>query len=158
MIGQTTAVIAKIESNQNGKTLNVASIGDSRLYLARNNQLYQLTRDDNITEKMLDDIKITDQAQRKQLLAHGISKCLGDKEPTSSKVCSDGNYASYKLEDGDRIMLCSDGVTGDTEKDYIYPAEIQQILTNNPDDQSAAQALVKSARKTDDRTAIVITV
>ncbi len=157
-VGQTTAVIAQIESHPNGKMLNLASIGDSRLYLVRGKQAYQLTRDDNVTEEILDKSGVVDPLERESLLKHGISKCLGDNKPTSSKVCSDGNYGSYRLIKGDRIMICSDGITGDTPEDHMHPEEIQQILEKNHDDKKAAQALVDSAKKTDDRTAIVITV
>lgn len=157
VIGQTTAVIAQINSDSDGKTLDIASIGDSRLYLVRGEQIYQLTHDDGITEEMLNDSGVFDPYRRQQLLNHGISKCLGDNKPASSKICSEGNYERYQLEKGDRIMICSDGITGDTEEDYMYPEEIQQILNKNPNDQLAAQALMESAKKMDDRTVIVIT-
>ena len=152
--GQTTGVIIKIEETDDGKELNFASIGDSRLYIMRGDNVYQMTNDDNVTEEMLDQYGIFEPTRRKQLLEHGISKSLGG----SRGEISDGNYGVVKLEEGDRIVVCSDGVSGDVESDRMSNEDMASILRQCQDDQEAAQALVQIAKKNDDRSAIVISI
>lgn len=152
--GQTTGVLAKIEETNDGKKLNFASIGDSRLYIMRGDSVHQITKDDNVTEEMLNQHGIFDPIRRKQLLEHGISKSLG----YSGGEISDGNYGVVKLEEGDRIIVCSDGVSGDVESDRMSNEDMASILRQCQDDQEAAQALVQIAKKIDDRSVIVISI
>lgn len=162
----TTCVITKTEKNADGtSTLHYISIGDSRLYVVRSNVAYQINKDDSPTNEMLDANGITDYNKRKYLLQHGITRSLGG---TFSGPSADNN-GSIKLYPGDRILLCSDGITGDLTEDNLDDedranglrpnnmtnTEIANLISLSANCQDAAQNLIYYAKKTDDRTALV---
>lgn len=88
----TTAVLAQLSSDD--RQLWVAHIGDSRAYLLRSGQLNRLTADHRVGAGSLTQ-------------ALGTS---GDVEPDVARV---------KLTDGDRILLCTDGLTDMVSDDTI---------------------------------------
>ena len=155
--GTTTAVLAKIRENKEGeKELHFASLGDSRLYLLRDGEMSQLTTDENVTEEDLDNAGIFDEESRDAYLKHGIKNGVGNQEQFR---IDEKNFGMRKLQSGDRIVLCTDGVTGDVEEERMSPETMKGLLdANQGDDQMAAKMLVLSAKKRDDRTAIVISV
>jgi serine/threonine protein phosphatase PrpC len=59
------------------------------------------------------------------------------------------------LSPGDKLVLVTDGITGDFPPDILDPTEISSALAS-ADPQAAAEALIRIARKHDDRTALVI--
>jgi serine/threonine protein phosphatase PrpC len=62
------------------------------------------------------------------------------------------------LKSGDRIVFCTDGVTGDNPDEEMSSEEIARLVTEASGPEEAAQRLVRDARKIDDRTAIVVSV
>lgn len=149
--GQTTGVIAKL----NGDKMLFASVGDSRLYLEHGGEVKQITKDDAVTDEMLDRAEIHDERERKNYRDHGISKALG---MLYGDRPSRGNLGEISVEKGDRIVLCSDGVTGDILEDQMSNEEISKILAEFSRDEDAAENLVRKSKKIDDRTAIVVTI
>lgn len=134
--GYSTGTIAKLISRPNGKkAVMYAQVGDSRLYLVHADGRTELVTKDEGFEN-----KITN--------ALGIEK--------SGRTCVQAGYR--ELNDGDKLVLCSDGITGDKGTDLMYEDELGQIVRNAGDTAYAAQALVNYARKADDRTAVVIEV
>lgn len=134
--GYSTATLAKVVLRPDGKKAVIyAQVGDSRLYVVHpNGYAAKLTKDEGE--------------------GHTITNALGvDKV---GNVCVQAGF--YELNRGDKLVLCSDGVTGDTEADQMSDAELGAIVKGAGDTAYAAQALVNSARKTDDRTAIVVEV
>ncbi len=135
--GGTTAAIGKIIYHDNAPYLIWASVGDSRIYLNREpNSVFsnpeQLSKDEGFGTYLF--------------------HCLG---------CEVSAFRSLKqadivrLELGCRIIICTDGVTGDKEEEIIEAPELKK-MTYKKEPQEAAEYLVKMARKNDDRTAIVI--
>ena len=59
------------------------------------------------------------------------------------------------LGSADRIVLCSDGITGDYGEDLMSERELGFIVSRSRDARNASQNLIAGARKKDDRTAIV---
>ena len=151
--GYSTGVIAKISEGEEGKELHFVSVGDSRLYLVHGDKIEQITTDDSVTETDLDRAGISDPVRRRAFLDHGIKRSLGPNFSVAYRNCG-----KRKVEGGDRLVLCSDGVTGDVEEDRMSEEEILGFLRENRDDEDAARELVRGARKVDDRTAIVVTV
>ena len=129
--GATTATVAWIVELQ----LHYVSVGDSRLYRQPiGGPLVQVTRDEG-QGNVLDNY-----------LGHGRPW------PDTSVVRQRGTLPA---EPGDRVLLVTDGVTGDFAPDLLTPEDLAAALTG-PDPQAAAEALVRVARKVDDRTALVI--
>lgn len=133
--GISTAVIGKIRDDGDHKTLVYASVGDSRIYLVRRGEI--------------DAIQITqDEGEGKY-----IYNALGDGNLFKMK-----QVGEVSLQDGDRIVFCSDGITGDYAKDFIPNDEFASIVKSAGTPDEAAIALIDRATKMDDRTAIVVEV
>lgn len=129
--GVTTAVIGHIMEGQNGKkSLLWASVGDSRIYQTRGGSMRQLTKDEGEGNR--------------------IYNCLGHKNAYVKQV------GVVDLEEGDSLLFCSDGITGDYEKDFIPEPELYRLIAKPPTAQEAADALVRRATKRDDRVALVV--
>ena len=136
--GITTGTIAKIIEQDGVKKLAYATVGDSRIYIVRHNSFVeQITKDEGI--------------------GSGISNALG-----TMASLKPGDRAKQlgvvNLRKGDRIVLCTDGVTGDTPAEQMSDSEIGAIVNLEWDVNIASARLVEQARKTDDRTAIVVEV
>jgi serine/threonine protein phosphatase PrpC len=108
------------------------SVGDSRLYLLREQRLVQLSRD--------------------QGEGNLLDSALGFPEPDALLTRQRGRLG---LRGGDRLALVTDGVTGDFPPDILGREELAAALSS-PSAQLAAEALVRAARKLDDRTALVV--
>ena len=104
----------------------VTHVGDSRAYLFRAGRLHRLTRDHTYAQMLVDlgqlpSIEAADPRHR-----HILTNALGASD-RDVKVDID----LMKLEDGDRVLLCSDGLT-----EMVDDATISGILTATPGSQS----------------------
>ena len=106
--------------------------GDSRAYLVRDGIAMQLTEDHTLLAKLLAagiDVDVDgDGARFKTMLTNALG--IGS-EPHASTF-------AIALADGDRVMLCSDGVS-----EYVAEAEVGEVLTRAPSPSRAAQQLVE---------------
>lgn len=134
--GYSTATVAKITARPNGsKAVMYAQVGDSRLYIVHpDGRAEQVTKDEGE--------------------GRTITNALGANG--QGITCVQAGFR--ELHAGDKLVLCSDGITGDKGTDLMYEDELGQIVKNAGDTAYAAQALVNNARKRDDRTAIVVEV
>jgi protein phosphatase len=112
----------------------VANVGDSRTYLYRGQELQQITEDHSyvwqlVQEGFLKVEEIYDHPQR-----NVITRALGNQEEVAVDTWT------YTLEDGDRLLLCSDGVW-----EMIHdPDEIAASLANE-ELQEAVNQLIEAA-------------
>ncbi|MBR2855699.1 SpoIIE family protein phosphatase [Candidatus Saccharibacteria bacterium] len=131
--GGSTATIAKINNENGRKTLLWASVGDSRLYIVNGQGgARQISRDEGEGRQ--------------------IWNALGGPEKDEC-VRQTGTIA---LNKGDRVVLCSDGITGDFGEQLMSERELGLIVARAKTPDEAAGWLMASARKIDDRTVIVI--
>jgi len=96
----------------------VTHIGDSRAYLGRGETLHRLTRDQTMAQSLADAGAITPEELKRHPLRHVLTGAIstkGGKSPIELQ--------HVHLEDGDRVLLCSDGLT-----DMIDDAAIAEIL------------------------------
>jgi serine/threonine protein phosphatase PrpC len=131
-LGATTATLAWIV----GGDLHYVSVGDSRLYIQRADDLAptQVTVDEgegNILTNAL-----------------GLGSSRG-REPVAPQ------HGQLRLEPKDKLLLVTDGVTGDFAPDLLTAVELG-LAVSAGEPQHAAERLVEIARKRDDRTALVI--
>lgn len=129
--------------------LYTASVGDSRIYLYRDGKLRQVSTDHTWVQEALEKGFISPEQARGHPNAHVIRRFLG--APTPPEVDfrlrlkdGEGNEAStgnqgLRLSAGDRILLCSDGLT-----DLVSNAEISRELEVK-DLAGAVQALLNLA-------------
>ena len=127
----TTVVAATVQENY----LYVANVGDSRLYLI-DQEIEQITRDHSLVEEMIR----VGELQRKDAKSHPdrniITRAVGVRTPV--KI----DFFDIKLEPGDVILLCSDGLTNMVEDE-----DILRIVKKSSSLKEAAQRLVKEANK-----------
>ena len=131
-----------------GDRLYFAHIGDSRLYLLRGNIFTQLTRDHSLVQSMVDRGEISQDEAAIHPLRHQITRVVGGDEHISPEI------ASQALEEGDQILLCTDGLTG-----VVEPAQIKRLLSEDGSAQEKADRLVQAALQAggpDNITAVVI--
>lgn len=118
-----------------GIHLFIIHVGDSRAYLFRKGHLQQLTRDHTVAQALADAGEITQQDVRKHRRRNTLTNYLGGH---SGKVKADVRW--LQLEDGDRVVLCSDGLS-----DMVDDDDIADCLAANPEPDAAAVALTRKA-------------
>ncbi len=124
-------------------------IGDSRVYLLRNNELKQLTTDHSLTQALVDAKTITEEQAANHRYRNVLYRYLGTKEGGKGT-----KPVQLTPQPGDRFLICSDGVT-----DGLKNEQLQEILQAHSDPQQAAEALVKAAEQggsTDNITCVVV--
>ena len=101
--GMGTTLVAALV---NDRTLTVGSAGDSRCYMVRGGKLTQLTRDDSwVSAAWAEGILSHDEIDRHPL-RNVITKAVGAKDNIEIET------SEHKLEAGDVVLLCSDGLHG----------------------------------------------
>lgn len=107
-----------------GARLGLVHIGDSRAYLLRDGQLFQITHDDTLVQSMIDDGRLTEAEAPSHPDAMLLSKALTGEHTPGVEV-RDGQA-------GDRYLLSSDGlhrvVDADTIKDVLGAEEPQAAV------------------------------
>ncbi len=114
MVGMATTLTAVALSNEG--TYLIANVGDSRTYLFRGGRLQQLTRDESFVQELID----SGQLSREQARAHPRRSVVmrsidGTVEPRPA-------LQSVAAELGDRLLLCSDGLSDAVEDESIAGA------------------------------------
>jgi protein phosphatase len=100
-MGTTMTVAASI-----GTDLIVAHVGDSRAYLFRGGQLHRLTHDHTVAQSLADMGAIRPEEAATHPLRHVLTDSLGSR---GAKGLAD--LRTLRLEDGDQLLLCTDGLT-----------------------------------------------
>jgi serine/threonine protein phosphatase PrpC len=115
-----------------GSDAIVAHVGDSRAYLYRDGTLRQLTRDHTFAQTLKDvGVPPEETAQYKHLLVNSFGA-----HPEEVKI----DVEHVPLQDGDRLLLCSDGLT-----DMVGDDEITATLVGDHGAQAACDALIAHA-------------
>jgi protein phosphatase len=129
----TTAVAALVSDD----VMTLGSAGDSRVYLVRDGQLTQLTKDDSwVTSAWAEGILSSEEIERHPL-RNVITKAIGAKETIEIDVLE------HKLQNGDVVFLCSDGLHA-----MVPDEQILKLLTPLPATlQEATQRLIDSANE-----------
>jgi len=142
----TTAVCAWVI----GDRLYTAAAGDSRLYLLRSGTLQRLTTDHTWVQEALDHGALSPEGARDHPNAHVIRRYLGAKHPLrpdlrlrlhpdESDAQAEANQG-LRLLPGDRLLLCSDGLT-----DLVEDAEMLAALSTGRSTKEALHGLVALA-------------
>ena len=128
----TTCVCAWVVGDQ----LYAAWVGDSRLYLIRGNSILQLSIDHTFVQDALDQGVLTSEQARNTPARHVIHRYLGSPQPVVPdfrlrlRPQEDDQQAQanqgLRLLPGDRLLLCSDGLT-----DLVQDAEILAAIARN---------------------------
>ena len=142
----TTLTAALLE----GERLVIAQVGDSRAYLLHQGRLQQLTRDHSLMADMIEAGQLTEAEARVHPNRSVITRAIGSDPHMQPDIYE------LNVETGDRILLCSDGVTT-----MIEDPEIAHIMSRSETAQECADNLVAAALEAggyDNATAIVMDV
>lgn len=133
-----------------GERLVLAQVGDSRAYLLHKGKLQQLTRDHSLMADMIEAGQLTAEEARYHPNRSVITRALGSDPHMAADLYE------LNVESGDRLLICSDGLTTMLEDDAI-----EGILGRIADPQRCASTLVSEANGAggyDNTTTIVVDV
>jgi serine/threonine protein phosphatase PrpC len=131
---------------QLGAQLCIVHVGDSRAYLYRDGELHQLTKDHTLIAELVRSGKITEEQAATHHLRHVITNVIGGPN-VGVKV----EARALVLQPGDRVLLCSDGLT-----DMLEANAIMAVLEAEPLPENAARALVAQANDAGGRDNITV--
>lgn len=137
----TTLVLASCIGNE----AIVANIGDSRLYLVNDDAMTQITRDHSLVEEMVTLGGIDREMARNHPDKNIITRAVGVKEEVAA------DFFEVDLTKGDKLLLCSDGLTN-----MLRDEEIHQIIQENKELEQAAKALIDAANENGGRDNIAV--
>ena len=115
---------------------NVAHVGDSRAYLLRGGAMRRLTDDHTLVNRMVKAGEITADEAEVHPHRNVLTRVLGTEPEVKVDV------QEVPLMDGDRMLLCSDGLFA-----MVNEEQIQAIVETEPDPQRAADRLVRAANR-----------
>ncbi len=130
--GMGTTLTAAVVTDDN--SIVIGHVGDSRAYLFHGDELEQITEDHSLVEELVREGRLTPE----QAVVHPqrsiITRALGVDEEVQVDVYP------LELDAGDRLLLCSDGLTT-----MVRPTDIARILRRERDPRRAAEMLVDAA-------------
>jgi PPM family protein phosphatase len=116
--------------------VHVANVGDSRGYLLRQGELSQVTVDHSLVQELVDDGRLSPEDAERHPQRSVITRALGiDPEV-------EFDLFTYKLQVGDRLLLCSDGLS-----DVVETTQIRNVLLRVRSPQKAARQLITVANE-----------
>ncbi|MGI5920297.1 MAG: Stp1/IreP family PP2C-type Ser/Thr phosphatase [Syntrophomonadaceae bacterium] len=142
----TTVTAAAIIDNQ----MVVVHVGDSSLYLIHDDSVSKITRDHTLAERMVVEGLLQREEIRRNAYNHILTRAVG----TSENIVIDVFVSD--INQGDRILLCTDGLT-----DLVEDQDIKEFLADQHDLAQAAQNLINLALSRgghDNITTVLVTV
>lgn len=126
----TTMTAAMLE----GERLVIAQVGDSRAYLLHQGKLQQLTRDHSLMADMIEAGQLTPEEARTHPQRSVITRALGSDAHLQPDIYE------INVETGDRLLICSDGLSG-----MVFDDGIESTMRRIQDPQRCASQLVNEA-------------
>lgn len=118
-----------------GKNMVVAHVGDSRAYLYRRQQLHRLTHDHTFAQSLADQGIIAQREVALHRMRNVLTRVLGSPDQPVEP-----DLLNLTLEDGDMLLLCTDGLTDMVDEDLI-----QATLDREEDSKTICRRLVEQA-------------
>lgn len=123
----TTAVVAYVQED----TLYWAHVGDSRLYLYGQEGLHRMTKDHSMVQQLVEAGTITEDEVIHHPKRNMLTRAIGVYETVEVDT------GVVEVHQNDRILLCSDGLSG-----YIEESKIEQVLSEENNESRALEDLV----------------
>lgn len=130
----TTVVAVRFRGTQAEPVAEVAHVGDSRAYLVRGGVMRPVTEDHSLVAELVRSGDLTRAQAAEHPQKNLITRALGADEDV------DVDTAVLPIEAGDRLLLCSDGLS-----DMVSEARISEIVREYPDDPERASRSLLSA-------------
>lgn len=132
-MGTTLTAVALVPYEQ-GRALAWANIGDSRLYLIRGGLAQQVTDDHSVAEEWVRQGRISKEEAAVHPRRHQLTRVLG------MEVFIEGDTGLLQVVNGDRLVLCSDGLSNE-----VSDADIARIATQTDSLDAVCDQLVQRA-------------
>jgi len=114
--GMGTTVTASVLA---GRRLLIGQVGDSRAHIVRGGEMIQVTKDQSLVQQLIDAKQLTEEEAKNFDKSNIILQALG----TTEEVHVD--MTSVELQQGDALVMCSDGLSGLVEPEAIRDAVLQ---------------------------------
>jgi serine/threonine protein phosphatase PrpC len=124
----------------------VLHIGDSKAFVLRNGALQKLTRDHTMAQQIADMGVIRQEDVAKHELQHVLTRAVG-------AIDAQADFQHFELRDGDRLLLCSDGLT-----DMVDDSTIASLMSSAPASDRACSALIDAALEAGGRDNVTVIV
>ena len=128
----TTLVAARFAED----TVSIANVGDSRIYLLRDEQLLQITEDHSLVMEQVRRGMLTVEEAKRSSAQNIITRALGTDETTLPDL------GEFPAQGGDLLLLATDGVLRHVEDDAI-----RDILLQVPSLKAACTTLIDAANQ-----------
>ncbi|MDQ0645177.1 PP2C family protein-serine/threonine phosphatase [Microbacterium murale] len=123
------------------------NIGDSRVYLLRDERLVQVTTDHSVVQELISSGRLSPEEAESHPYSNVITRAVGASELTPP------DYLGIEVLDGDRFVICSDGLTKELT-DY----GIQHFLREQADPAVAADAMLAAALENGGRDNVTVVI
>jgi len=128
----TTLSLAVID----GRSLYLAHVGDSRVYVVNSREIIQVTRDHSLVQELVNRGELSPREARRHPRKNVITRVVGYYAEVTPDV------GCLTLSPSDLVLVCCDGLTNHVEEE-----EIRHIVSENRDPQLACDALVDMANE-----------
>ena len=116
------------------KKIYIGHIGDSRIYLFRDNELKKITTDDSLVNELIESGRLNPNEAFDHPQKHILTQALGIEEDINIET------NEMELKDNDILLFCTDGLT-----DMIREENIEDIISNHSDLNTITKKLGKKA-------------
>jgi hypothetical protein len=127
----TTSTVATLMD----RTLFVGQVGDSRAYILRNGELKQVTKDQSLVNQLIEAGQLTEDEAEAFEHSNIILQALG----TTEQVSVDLTF--LELRRGDRLLMCSDGLSG-----LVHGDVIREVMVEYQDLAACCERLIELAK------------
>ncbi len=154
----STATVVAIHENR----LYLAHVGDSRVYLIRQNRLIQLTEDHTWGNEMLKENKLSIEEVNRISRSGNLSRFVGKSHEikVDQNIQSVPNKGYLELQAGDGVILCSDGLIKnrpDSTRPFVQDSEIVRAFSKeNPAGAVGTLISLAKGRRVDDNVSVVV--
>lgn len=119
-----------------GRSLQVANVGDSRTYIVNSQEIFQVTRDHSLVQEMIDRGELRPEDAKRHPRKNVITMALGVFADVTPDI------GCLEMEPGDNVLLCCDGLIN-----HVEDEDIQRVVNEASDPQTACDILVALANK-----------
>jgi len=126
----TTLTVAVIHDG----SIVVAHVGDSSLYLFKEDQLIKVTQDHTLAQQMFSDGVLKSEDMRSNVYNHVLTRAVGVESQVELDIYQE------EIQTGDWVLMCTDGLT-----DLLEDDAIRELIKAANDPQKAAQELLNLA-------------
>jgi len=128
----TTCVILLIQENR----AFLANVGDSRIYMIRENNIKQISKDQSLVQKLIDENIINEEEAINHPRKNEILEAIGIREKIHP-ILNNG----FDISKGDIFLLCTDGLTEYADEEFI----LETVINNSIE--AASKKLIEFANR-----------